>query len=177
MNAMFTQTSRPFYQSTRIMFLNPIDSLEYGRFISEKFISGGRIIEQEAIDWLLEWTRGHTYYVQYLCNWLYSEGYTRISPAVISKVTGEILMELQPVFDQYRQLLAPRQYELVRAVARENNVKSVLSGGFIARHSLGTPSSVSTSLKAMIEKDVIRDSGEGYRVDDLFFSRWLEEKS
>ncbi len=177
MKAMFTETSRPFYQSTRIMFLNPIDSSEYGRFISERFISGKRIIEQEAVDWLLEWTRGHTYYVQYLCNWLYSEGYTRISPAVISKVSGEILMELQPVFDQYRQLLAPRQYELVRAVARECNVKSVLSGGFIARHNLGTPSSVSTSLKAMIEKDVIRDSGEGYRVDDLFFSRWLEEKS
>jgi hypothetical protein len=174
MNAMFTQIKRPFYQSTRMLFLDPIDTAVYSRFITEKFAGGKRIIEPAAVDWLMEWTRGHTYYVQYVCNWLYGEGYTRISPAVVSEVSRDILLELQPVFVQYRQLLAPRQYELLRAVAREGTVKSVLSGSFILAHNLGTPSTVRTSLRSMIEKDMIRRFPEGYLVDDVFFSRWLE---
>jgi len=175
MNSMFTQSKRPFYQSTCMLFLDPINPLVYCRFITEKFVSGKRTIEPEAVGWLLDWTRGHTYYVQYICNWLYSEGYTRISPAVVSEVSRDILLEMQPVFSQYRRLLAPRQFELLRAIAREGTVKSVLSGSFILAHSLGTPSSVRTSLLSMIEKDMIREFPEGYLVDDVFFSRWLEE--
>ena len=174
MNAMFTQTKRPFYQSTRMLFLDPIDPPVYSRFISDKFGLGKRVIESDAVEWLLEWTRGHTYYVQYVCNWLYSEGYTRITPATVSEVSRDILLELQPIFVQFRQLLAPRQYELLRAVAREGSVKSVLSGSFILAHNLGTPSTVRASLRSMIEKDMIRKFPEGYLVDDVFFSRWLE---
>jgi len=175
MNSMFTQSKRPFYQSTRMFFLNQIDPVVYNLFITEKFASGKRTIEREAVGWLLDWTRGHTYYVQYVCNWLYSEGYTRITPGVVSEVCRSILLEMQPVFSQYRQLLAPRQFELLRAIAREGTVKSVLSGSFILSHNLGTPSTVRTSLLAMIDKDMIREFPEGYLVDDVFFSRWLAE--
>jgi hypothetical protein len=175
MKAIFTESKRPFYQSTRLLFLEAINPEDYTDFILEKFAKGRRVIDSEAVSWIMNWTRGHTYYVQYICNWLYGEGYTRITPAITSEVSRDILLELQPVFDNYRQLLSPRQFELLRAIAKEGSVKSVLSGSFIQAHSLGTPSTVRVSLQSMLEKDMLREFPEGYLVDDVFFSRWLEE--
>ena len=177
MNVMFSQSKHPFYRSTRILVLDRIDPGVYNRFITEKFSSGKRIIEPEAIDWLIRWTRGHTYYVQNVCNWLYGEGYRLITPAIVSKISREILLEMQPVFGQYRTLLTSGQYDLLRAIALEGSAKSVLSGDFIQAHNLGAASSVRAALLALIDKDMIREFPEGYLVDDVFFSRWLEEST
>jgi len=56
----------------------------------------------------------------------------------------------------------------------EDGVVQPTAGSFIAKHDLTSPSSVSTSIKALAEKEmIIYDSGK-WNVYDVFLSRWLE---
>jgi hypothetical protein len=56
----------------------------------------------------------------------------------------------------------------------EDGISQPTSGSFIAKYVLNSPSSVSTSLKALAGKEmIIYDSGK-WNVYDVFFSRWLE---
>ena len=68
MTNMFADARSPFYESTRFLHLDKINADTYSAFIEQKFAEGGKTITQEAIDYILEWTRRHTFYTQSLCN-------------------------------------------------------------------------------------------------------------
>jgi hypothetical protein len=56
----------------------------------------------------------------------------------------------------------------------EDGVKQPTSGNFISRNDLTSPSSVSTSLKALADKEKIVHDQSRWQVYDVFLSRWLE---
>jgi SOS-response transcriptional repressor LexA len=56
----------------------------------------------------------------------------------------------------------------------EDGVTQPTSGDFIMKNDLTSPSSVSTSLKALAEKEMIVYDLNRWNVYDVFFSRWLE---
>jgi len=56
----------------------------------------------------------------------------------------------------------------------EGNAKLITSKEFIARHKLGTPSSVHTAVRALLTKEMIYREQEDYFVYDVFLERWLE---
>lgn len=58
---------RPFFSSTQMMPLAAIPNNFYATFIKNKFTESNREISDEAIHFLLTWTRTHTYYTQTLC--------------------------------------------------------------------------------------------------------------
>ena len=70
---MFLGAKRPFYQSADVLVLDKIDIEIYKPFISETFIKGGKTIDPEAIDYILDFTEVHTYYTEMLCNVCYSQ--------------------------------------------------------------------------------------------------------
>jgi hypothetical protein len=71
-------------------------------------------------------------------------------------------------------LLPPHQYRLLKAIAVEDGVTQPISGDFIRKNDLTSPRSVSTSLKALAEKEMIVYDLNSWNVYDGFFSRWLE---
>lgn len=75
MESIFSASSSPFYQSTQFMYLMEIDNKEYMKFIKDKFNLNHMQISNKQIETILNICRGHTYYVQYLCNQLYSKGF------------------------------------------------------------------------------------------------------
>lgn len=171
---MFLSAGRPFYQSSELMYLNQINENEYREFIKDQFIKAGRKITGEAIDGIFEWTRLHTYYVQYVCNLIYESGDPKTDKADLNKVFLRILTDFEPQYISYRNLLPSHQFRLLRAIASENLVKNPTGGKFISDHNLTSPSSVSTSLKSLHEKEmIVRENGK-WLVYDIFFSRWLE---
>jgi len=171
---MFLSAGRPFYQSSELMYLDQINENEYREFIKDQFIKSGRKITGEAIDGIFEWTRLHTYYVQYVCNLIYESGDPKTDKADLNKVFLRILTDFEPQYISYRNLLPSHQFRLLRAIASENMVKTPTGGKFISDHNLTSPSSVSTSLRALQEKEmIVRENGK-WLVYDIFFSRWLE---
>jgi hypothetical protein len=172
--SIFGEHKRPFYQSTELMHLNSITPLEYSEFIKQKFLKGGMLIDNEEINYIIEWTRIHTFYTQFVCNKLYESGTKKISIEDIKRCFLTILNENEPLYLNYRNLLSDFQWILLKAIAKEGSVKNITSKDFIYKYRLNTPSSVHTAVKSLLSKELIFNEDGIYWVYDVFMSRWLE---
>jgi len=171
---MFMSPGRPFYQSSELMYLDRINEDDYTIFIRENFTRNNREIDEVSVKKILSWTRLHTYYTQYLCNNLYEKGENKIGEGDINSALYQIITDFEPQYINYRNLLPSHQFRLLKAIAAEDGVSQPTSGKFIGKHDLTSASSVSTSLKALAEKEmVVYDLGR-WSIYDVFFSRWLE---
>lgn len=171
---MFSAANRPFYQSAELMYLTKIPDPDYRSFILEKFQTGGKKINDEVLSRIFNWTRLHTFYVQYVCNLLFESESKILDNDQISRAFHHILTSYEPLFASYRNLIPPHQFRLLQAIAIEDGVAQPTSGTFINKHNLTNASSVSTSLKALAEKEMIVHDGNQWLVYDVFFARWLE---
>ena len=175
---MFNSAKRPFFSSTRPLYLNAIPDKEYVKFIKRLFYRNKRSIDDESLEFILKWTRVHTYYTQALCNKIYAQNTTDITIEDTYHACDSILKEQESVFYQYRNLLTSAQWNLLKAIGKEGKVHQPTGGTFIAKFQLGNPSSVKRSLEALLDKEmVLRENSKNsdyYQVQDCFLSRWLQ---
>ena len=171
---MFMSAGSPFYQSSELMYLDRVPENEYFTFIEEKFHNAGREIDDAAIMKIFQWTRLHTYYVQYVCSLLFEQGTARTGEAEVNGILLRIMTDFEPQYINYRNLLPQHQFRLLKAIASEDSVDQPTAGSFISRYDLTSASSVTTSLKSLEEKEMIVSDRERWQVYDVFFSRWLQ---
>lgn len=175
---MFSDTRRPFFSSAQPLYLEPIPRKNYSTFIEKQFKAGKRKISPAAVDYILDWTRLHTYYTQVVCNRLYGSGLKVINEEQVREICHKILQEQEYVFYQYRQLLTSNQWEVLEAIGKEGKVRKPGGREFITNYNLGTASHVQRSVGSLLEKQMIyedKDSeGDFLTVYDTFLSRWLE---
>jgi len=171
---MFNAPSRPFYQSTGLMYLDKINVQEYQGFIEDKFSSFDRKITPATLSKITEWTRLHTFYVQYICNLLFETEEFNVDENLLNKVLEKVLISYEPLFASYRNLIPMHQYKLLQSIAVENGIDKPTSGAFIQNYKLKSASSVKTSLNALYDKEMIINDNGYWLVYDVFFSRWLE---
>lgn len=171
---MFLSADKPFYRSSEVLYLGRIEADIYGKFIKDNFKSKATIIEDEQLSRIFEWTRLHTWYVQYVCNKLFDLDEKKITEISVNKIFLEILSDFEPEYINYRNLLPSHQFRLLIAFASEESTEKPTAGSFIRKYDLTSPSSVTTSLKALMEKEMIVNENGEWMVYDVFFSRWLE---
>lgn len=175
MEAMFSSATRPFYQSTELMYLGPIDTNSYSAFISNLFNASRFDFNKDTIIYMLDWCRNHTFYVQHFCNRLFSKAnHQKIDEIIVRQVSFEIIASFEPLYLTYRKLLTAPQFALIQAIAAENGISKPLSGIFIQKYSLKSASSVKTSLDALESKELLINVNNTWLVYDVFFARWLE---
>ncbi len=178
---MFADSRRLFFASTSMVALSEIEQSEYSVFIEQTFAKHHKNIAPEAIDWLLQWTGRHTYYVQYTCNRIYAGGNKAITLSIARQTASDILLEHEAIFYQYRQMLTALQWQVLSAVAREQKVYSPGSKDFVQKYQLGSASAVQRAIESLTENEMLlRDNDEKgtyIRVYNVFLSRWLEYKS
>ncbi len=174
--SMFSNYGRPFYQSSEILNLGKIEKETYKSFIQGKFEKGKIDIDLAALEIIMKYTKAHTFYVQYLCNKLYSSNNKEINSEVVVDTMLKILDENEVVYFNYKKLLTRLQFNLMEAIAKEGGVKKPTSQDFLGKYHLGTPSSIRTALTALLKNEMIfQDEGE-INVYDIFFSKWLERR-
>lgn len=179
MNELFGSPSRPFFRSTLFLQLHKIPSDEYARFIARQFHKNGRKILRECVDEILEWTDLHTYYVQLLCNRVYSNISGDIPRHSWKVEASKLLKEQEYVFFGYREVLTQLQWQLLKAVALEGKLYAPTSKDFISKYGLGNPASVLRSLDSLMNKELLykqfdKNGNTFYSVYDLLFRRWIE---
>lgn len=172
--SMFKDRSRPFYQSGELFHLEKISSESYNMFISSLFRKGKKKIEPDIIKSILSLCENHTYFVQYLCNRLYSLDIEDIDDQAISNTLIQILKENESYYFNYRNLLTRNQWTLLQAIAKENGIKQITSQNFIKKHALNTPSSIKSALDVLLQKGLVYYSNNVYEIDDIFFKIWLQ---
>lgn len=180
MQHLFQNAKRPFYASTSSIHLGAISEVPLKLYIKQHFKRNGMVINEEALSDIIRLTMRHTFYTLRLCNGLYGKKQKQISVNDVRKTLNEILKEQEGVFYQYRHLLTNAQWNLLRAIAKEEQLEKPYNKEFISRHNLGTPASVKRSLEALIEKEMIfyQASHEKayYEVQDKFLLQWLKSK-
>jgi AAA+ ATPase superfamily predicted ATPase len=176
---IFSNANRPFFSSTSPLHLDRIPEESYAAFIQYLFKESKRNIAPDAIKHILNWTKRHTYYTQALCNKVYQQDSRNIELKHVYSACNTILAEQEPVFFQYRNLLTKGQWNLLIAIAKENQVYEPTGARFTAKYHLGNPASVRRSLLALIDKEMVfKESSDEiyYEVYNCFLSRWLALK-
>jgi len=180
MTEMFTDARSPFYESTRCLYLEKIDRDVYAEFIIRMFEKGKKIITSDALDFILNWTKLHTFYTQSLCNHLFIKGGRNIRKEDALLSASQILKENEQTFIQWRDLLTSNQWNYLKAVAKEQSVEKPFATQFIQKYNIGTSANSQRLLEALIDKELIlADStlkGVSYSVYNVFLSRWLEKQ-
>ena len=175
LSEMFSQPSRPFFSSTEMMFLEVIDRREYFDFIRSHFSKRGKVIQDDALNSIDEYTGMHTFYVQFLCNRLFSL-FKNVSSEEVKQSMQRILNENQPVYASYLNLLTIIQYRILRAIALEGAVASPTAGSFLARYEIGAASTVSQAVESLARKEFIQNDSGQWSLQDKFFAQWIRSK-
>ncbi len=139
----------------------------YTAFISAMFRRGSVSISLRALDLILSTTALHTFYVQYLCNRLYSE-YTKIETDQVDMELLSIVRENEPVYANYLNLLTSMQFRVLKAVAPNESIDNPTSKEFLSKYNLGAASSVSQAIKSLSDKEFVFQTAGRYRLNDVF---------
>jgi AAA+ ATPase superfamily predicted ATPase len=173
---MFGDATRPFYQSTEMIYLEEIPVESYREFIKQHFLANNRQVDESAIEALLEWTRRHTWYLQFVCNRIFETG-KDLNDQTLREVMTDILLSFEPFYLEYRTLLTRHQWQMLKAVAQSGSAATITSGDFIRSNNLTNASTVKRSTESLKEKEMIYQRDGRYFVYDVFLSRWLEMKN
>jgi hypothetical protein len=174
MISMFSEESRPFYRSAQILQLNALPENQYVSFIIRHFKKAGKVINPEHIEYIFEWTRLQTYYVQLICNKLFGKT-DKVQYELIDGVLKEIIQQEVPLFSSYQQLLTSLQWKLLQAIADEEEVENPYAQIFLNKHQLGAASSVRRALEMLRDKELVVYYDQKYFVHDTLLMRWLQQ--
>lgn len=174
MAEIFGSPKHPFYQSTEMMGLKPLDSDVYYDFCLQFFKEKGGNIEKDIFEYLYNMFEGHTWYIQCIMNRLYEantnvESIEQVNAAILSILAGR-----EPQFESLSQFFTNNQFSLLKAIAKEGIVAQPTAGRFIKSHNLSGASSTKAALKVLEDKELVYRKPEGYIIYDRFMDLWLK---
>ena len=175
MQEMFTSSKRPFYQSTQVVTIDAIDKEKYSQFAIENFTKHNTELPIDVFDAIYDKYNGHTWYMQALLNRLY--GYNRnVDSELVAYATEQIIAEYSYSYADLLRSYTAGNVKLLKAIAQEGCVKEVLAGDFIAKYKLRAASSVSSSLKKLLNNELVYLTDQGYIIYDRFMGEWLSNQ-
>ncbi len=180
MAQIFMSPKRPLFSQTQQLALDKIPAEKYAPFIRRLLEEGGMHIDEDALHFILEWTRRHTFYTQSLCNKIYAKHYTDIDIESVKLVCSELLDENESSYIQYRELLTAQQWQFLIALAKEQEVEQITSSAFLQKYHISGSTTARRTVQALIDKGLVlaipQKKGSIYQIYDVFFMHWLERE-
>ncbi|MDD6186070.1 MAG: ATP-binding protein [Bacteroidales bacterium] len=174
MSEMFTSPQRPFYQSTDILNLAPLNEETYYQFANNFFETNKGGLDREVFRELYDTYDGYTWYVQSVLNRLYEKFRTVSSSTQLRETILNVVESKKPQYESLVMFLTDNQFSLLRAVAKEGVAEQPMGKEFIKEYGLPSASSVKTVLDVLCEKELLYRMPEGYIVYDRFMNQWLQ---
>lgn len=176
MSAMFTNASRPFYQSVSIMHLACINPIVYDEFAKALFAKAGKVLADGVTEQVYRISHGVTWYTQKLFNTLYANtasGETCM-PEQVNEALDYIIKTQTYSYEEVLFRLPAKQKMVLVALAKNGPAQSITSGAFIRKYRLSSASTVQSAIKGLLEKDFITCEQGIYTVYDIFMAYWLK---
>lgn len=178
MTDMFVNAKSPFYESSRTVHIDRIVPEKYGPFIKDLFKKYGKSIDNESVDFIMDWTKRHTYYTQYVCNRVFAECSQKIVLDDVKVVVTRIIRNEIANFIERRNLLTEKQWLFLVAVAKEGAVRQPTANAFLMKYRIGNSATAKKIFAALVEKELLLEQsdleGKCYSVYNVFMSRWME---
>lgn len=179
MNEMFANPSNPFFRSTVLLQLKKIDFGSYQAFIIQKFTDFDKKIGTQVAAEMLDWSTGHTYFVQLLCSRVFIGSEREVSTEIWQNEAIKLLKEQEIIFLGYRDNLTREQWKLLKAIAHAGKAYSITSKSFIQKYALGSSATIIRSINSLEKKSFIYkqydpDGNRFHSVYDVLFQRWIQ---
>lgn len=178
MTDMFYSPAKPFFQSVISQSLKPIPMDTYIEFAGRMFAERGKRLDKTAAEMVYRMFDGCTWYMQMMMNELFAltkEDMT-CSPEYIDFAWENIIMAQEDRYQAILYRLAPKQKQLLYAIAKDKTVEGITSSEFVKSHRLVSASSVQAALKPLLKNDIVTCEEGKYRIYDYFFADYLARK-
>lgn len=178
MTDIFYSPAKPFFQSVISQSLKPIPMETYVEFAGRMFSQRGKILDRAAAEAIYRMFDGCTWYMQLMMNEMFAltkEGMT-CTTEYIDFAWDNIIMAQEDRYQAILYGLAPKQKQLLQAIARDRTVEGITSSDFVKRHRLVSASSVQAALKSLLKNDIVTCEEGIYRIYDYFFADYLAKK-
>jgi len=171
---MFSDASRPLYQSAGHYPLSSIAEKHWIPFIRDRFEAAGVRIEDDAISEICGRTGGHPYYTQHFAHdlWELVHGEDTVSAHSIDEAERLLLSRLEYTYSVLWESLTNTQRKLLRGLVRESEDSRPFSSDFLGRAGLAA-SSAHQAAGTLMDRDIIDRDESGYIVSDRFLRLWL----
>jgi hypothetical protein len=155
--------------------LRNIPKDRFATFIYKRFKETGVEIGQNLIEEVLEITDGHPYYTQMFMHEVWNESYPTkmVTQDAISRAEEQIFLNEESYFTALWNSLSPKQKNLLVALISEEDIL-IHSQSAIITYELGSPATVSKSLKVLKEKGILEQIANRYIFSDVFFKEWIK---
>ena len=178
MTDIFYSPAKPFFQSVISQSLKPIPMETYVEFAGRMFSQRRKILDRAAAEAIYRMFDGCTWYMQMMMNEMFAltkEGMT-CTTEYIDFAWDNIIMAQEDRYQAILYGLAPKQKQLLQAIARDRTVEGITSSDFVKRHRLVSASSVQAALKPLLKNDIVTCEEGIYRIYDYFFADYLAKK-
>jgi len=171
---------RPFYKAGPVIRLEKIPPEVFAEFIERGFTRSGIKPEPGLGAAIVDLAGNLPYDVQRLAHETWDDvrgvGGKRAGLEHLHATLGRLLNEQQIVFEAIWQRLTLAQRAVLRAVVLQGG-RELLSAEARSRHRLGGPSSIQTSLAALVKQDLMLKEGARYVVVDSLLREWVARKT
>ena len=176
---MFADQKRPFYHSADLVQLGKIDPLAYAAFMKAGFKKGRlRFSGNDQPDWIYQYCRGFTAYIQEICNSLFAQGVSPITDDMIFKSVGGLLQKYEPYFLTYKNNLTKTQYTILKGFATKEKVYKVNGKEFMTSVGISNSSVINRTIESLLKSLFIYEdtdqNGKFYSMDNILFQKWIE---
>lgn len=171
---IFNDSNNPFYRFGQVLFLKKIEKQYWMPYIQEGFAKTSKHISDELASRICDTVECHSWYVQQLSLFVWINTETEATEEIFNRQLQAVIDTNADMFANDIESLASSQVAMLRAVSAgetQFNAKEV-----VERYGLGAPRTITLNKKALIKRDIIEASGEGYHFVDPVYALWFKRE-
>ena len=169
MHELFDDPKQAFYRFGKEMKLGPIPKEEFAPFIKIKFKQTKKHIDALGIDAILDFTRGHPYFTQKLCQQIWYDTSTTVDEHAVPVAIQKIIQTETDFYEQTWNSLPPSQRRLLIGLSTKSMMNKY-SQEFIHKFELHSAAYVKRAYESLEKKRIIEEE----KIGDIFFSEWIK---
>ena len=175
MQEMFLSAAHPFYNSSDILELKPIEEQVYSDFVASWMQRYYRSIEPELVSKVYQLFRGNTYGMQRTFNEVFAlmnDGETCTQEVVLQAINN-IVDSKEPLFQEMLSNIPEKQKPLLYAIASDGEVEKITSAAFIRKHKLASASAIQYAARQLMLNGMITKLHGKFSLNEQFFDIWI----
>ena len=175
MQEMFLSAAHPFYNSSDILELKPIEEQVYSDFVASWMQRYYRSIEPELVSKVYQLFRGNTYGMQRTFNEVFAlmnDGETCTQEVVLQAINN-IVDSKEPLFQEMLSNIPEKQKPLLYAIASDGEVEKITSAAFIRKHKLASASAIQYAARQLMSNGMITKLHGKFSLNEQFFDIWI----
>ncbi len=174
MDELFGRTDYPFYKFGDVIYLEKITTLDWVKYIRERFESTGKEISAELAMEICSAVDNHSSYVQQL-SWLVWGRTGKVATEEgLNLAIQDIINQNRPLFEKQSESLTAFQMNLLRAIA-DGVHNSFSSQEVIDKYNLKSSSNVIAVKTALLKKELIDTEGDKTIIADPVMKLWMKQ--